>query len=64
MTSPARRCPHCKRPTAPRLENPAAPFCSDRCKLIDLDRWLLGEYVVSTPLAGDVPDHPEGEEPA
>ena len=44
-----KRCPICKRET--RFEgNPFRPFCSERCKLIDLDNWLGGRYRVSTPV--------------
>jgi endogenous inhibitor of DNA gyrase (YacG/DUF329 family) len=25
---------------------PSFPFCSDRCKLIDLGRWIDGQYVI------------------
>ena len=28
--------------------NPSRPFCSERCKLIDLDHWLSERYRVST----------------
>jgi endogenous inhibitor of DNA gyrase (YacG/DUF329 family) len=28
--------------------NPTYPFCSDRCKLIDLGRWLDGKYFPSS----------------
>ncbi|MFN7131772.1 MAG: DNA gyrase inhibitor YacG [Myxococcales bacterium] len=38
------RCPVCRKSVAPRLENPAFPFCSDRCKMIDLGKWLGEEY--------------------
>ena len=42
------RCPICKRETV--FEgNPFRPFCSERCKLIDLDNWLAGRYRVATP---------------
>jgi endogenous inhibitor of DNA gyrase (YacG/DUF329 family) len=37
------RCPICKRET-PRKGNPYRPFCSERCKLLDLDNWLEGRY--------------------
>ena len=46
--SPPPLCPICKKPVEvvggqrPR----AFPFCSDRCKLIDLGRWLGGKYQV------------------
>ncbi|MHB1843566.1 MAG: DNA gyrase inhibitor YacG [Deltaproteobacteria bacterium] len=39
-------CPICARPVAPKRENPAFPFCSPRCKLIDLGKWLGDEYRV------------------
>jgi len=40
------RCPICKQ----RFTwegNPFRPFCSERCKLIDLDNWLEGRYRVA-----------------
>jgi endogenous inhibitor of DNA gyrase (YacG/DUF329 family) len=44
------KCPTCKKSVpdpAPGAELPAFfPFCSDRCKLIDLGRWLDGKYQV------------------
>jgi endogenous inhibitor of DNA gyrase (YacG/DUF329 family) len=41
------KCPTCKRETE-YSENPYRPFCSERCKLIDLGRWIGGEYRVPT----------------
>jgi hypothetical protein len=41
-------CPICGRPVervAPGQRS-AYPFCSDRCKLIDLGRWLGGKYQI------------------
>ncbi len=38
------RCPICKKPIAGPKENEAFPFCSPRCRLIDLGKWLGGEY--------------------
>jgi uncharacterized protein len=56
-------CPICKRPVPPpgddadRDAGPSHfPFCGERCKLIDLGRWLDGKYQV--PVAED-PDEPE-----
>jgi uncharacterized protein len=40
------RCPICGRGTTWR-ENPHRPFCSDRCRLADLEGWLGGRYVVT-----------------
>ncbi len=49
-------CRICRRPVAPRAENPAFPLCSERCRMVDLGRWMVGDYVVSSPL-------PDGQEP-
>jgi uncharacterized protein len=46
------RCPICKKPVEAPVPAPkssvksAFPFCSERCKLIDLGRWLDGKYQV------------------
>ena len=37
-------CPICKKPVKDATTNQTYPFCSDRCKLIDLGRWLDGKY--------------------
>ncbi|MFO7765500.1 MAG: DNA gyrase inhibitor YacG [Pelovirga sp.] len=39
------RCPYCGAETSWQ-GNPSRPFCSERCRLIDLGRWDNGEYVV------------------
>jgi uncharacterized protein len=36
------RCPNCGREVSP--ENRLLPFCSERCRLLDLGRWLDAEY--------------------
>ncbi|MBI5188088.1 MAG: DNA gyrase inhibitor YacG [Nitrospirae bacterium] len=36
-------CPTCKNTTTWE-ENPWRPFCSERCKLIDLGKWASEEY--------------------
>ena len=57
MSAPRREksCPICRRVAAERSANPAFPFCSERCRLIDLGRWLGEEYRVpdTTPPPGD-----------
>jgi len=43
------RCPICKKPVqepADAGQKSAFPFCSERCKLIDLGRWLDGKYQI------------------
>lgn len=37
------KCPICKTATDWH-GNPTRPFCSERCKLIDLGRWASGQY--------------------
>ncbi|MFO0560602.1 MAG: DNA gyrase inhibitor YacG [Polyangiales bacterium] len=40
-----RPCPICKRDAeADRSQNEFAPFCSKRCRVIDLGRWLDESY--------------------
>jgi len=50
------RCPICKNETDWR-GNPQRPFCSERCKLIDLASWIGGEYAIS----GDKTDKKDDE---
>jgi len=40
------RCPTCRALVLRDNEN--FPFCSDRCRLIDLGKWASGGYVIST----------------
>ena len=54
------KCPVCGKkveiPNEKKLP-PNFPFCSRRCKLIDLGNWLNEEYKLSEPLPGEpVPD--------
>jgi hypothetical protein len=39
-------CPICDAALRGRKDNPAYPFCSARCQLVDLSRWLDGDYRV------------------
>jgi endogenous inhibitor of DNA gyrase (YacG/DUF329 family) len=41
------KCPICRKPV--QLTDPFIPFCSERCKLIDLGNWSSGKYVISSP---------------
>ena len=40
------RCPICGELALRRDQNPAFPFCSPRCKLVDLGQWLGEGYRV------------------
>jgi endogenous inhibitor of DNA gyrase (YacG/DUF329 family) len=46
------RCPVCKQSVTPE-GNTFRPFCSERCKMIDLDNWLEGRYRVPVVAAED-----------
>ena len=41
---PARPCAVCGKPVAP--DNRFRPFCSARCRQVDLGRWLAGDYAI------------------
>lgn len=45
-------CPICDTElmTHAATQSPLFPFCSKRCKLIDLSRWMDGKYAVVEPL--------------
>jgi hypothetical protein len=49
------RCPACRRPVSWE-DAPHRPFCSERCRLLDLGRWADGAYRVASESA-------EAEEP-
>ena len=40
------RCPTCGALVMPEGED--VPFCSDRCRVIDLGKWSAGEYRISS----------------
>ena len=48
------KCPTCGKPTTWK-DNPTRPFCSERCKLLDLGKWASEDYRVEIPLP-DVAD--------
>jgi uncharacterized protein len=37
------KCPICRK-ESPWEDNPCRPFCSDRCRMIDLSAWTQGRY--------------------
>lgn len=50
-------CPVCKKKTSWE-DNPFRPFCSERCRLIDLGKWASEEYRI----AGEKKDISDGGE--
>jgi len=60
-------CPTCKR-RGEWFETKYGPFCSHRCKLVDLGKWFEGEHTISEPLRpghfiNDGEDLPPGQSP-
>jgi endogenous inhibitor of DNA gyrase (YacG/DUF329 family) len=54
---PKRPCPECGKPSA----RETYPFCSRRCKDVDLNRWLSGVYVLpgrDGEAEGEMPEPP------
>ena len=61
MPGPARlSCPTCQRPVLWNDDYPYRPFCSERCKLVDLGAWASGDRAIpGEPVQQDDPggDH-------
>jgi endogenous inhibitor of DNA gyrase (YacG/DUF329 family) len=53
------RCPTCRR-FAGLEGNPYRPFCSERCKLVDLGNWASDRYRIPGP-AAPVPDQTQDD---
>jgi len=49
------QCPLCGKPTTDAV----APFCSARCRDVDLNRWLSGSYKVQTDEKPDETSDPD-----
>jgi endogenous inhibitor of DNA gyrase (YacG/DUF329 family) len=58
------RCPVCDRKMEGqgRAEWPDFPFCSARCRLIDLGRWLGEAYRLVPEAAGEPPPEHDAEQ--
>jgi len=58
-------CPICKK--AVKSTDRDFPFCSERCRTMDLGRWASGRYVISSPVSdaeeGIQESEPEDREP-
>jgi uncharacterized protein len=53
------KCPICRKKVT--RQDAEFPFCSERCRTIDLGNWASGKYVISTP-AFPSPETPEAKE--
>ena len=58
------RCPMCKT-LLPHADVATFPFCSDRCRLLDLGNWLEGKYTASRPIdpTDQLEEMPRKDEP-
>ena len=55
------KCPSCRRETTRDGNNKFFPFCSSRCQLVDLSKWLDEKYrIPGEPVDPDEID-PEGQ---
>jgi hypothetical protein len=56
------KCPRCGKLTGWE-GNPFRPFCSERCRLIDLGKWASDEYSIAgdRTSSSDIPGGKEGE---
>jgi endogenous inhibitor of DNA gyrase (YacG/DUF329 family) len=54
-------CPRCGAQVAWSLENRYRPFCSERCKLIDLGDWAMEKFRVPVEESKDAPDEEQDE---
>jgi hypothetical protein len=54
-------CPICKKPVA--STDPDFPFCSERCRTIDLGKWASGQYVISSPVKDTSDDFEQDANP-
>ena len=57
------RCPICSKDLRDRSVDalPSFPFCTDRCRMIDLGRWIDGKYAIPGS-AKDQKQQEEGDE--
>jgi hypothetical protein len=54
-------CPACRGPSLFSPRNPWRPFCSERCRNVDLGAWASEGYRVATQTPAE--DRPEDEKP-
>lgn len=55
------KCPTCKKKTE-WPNNPYRPFCSERCKLIDLGAWASEKYMIKAGPEDESMQQPSEEE--
>lgn len=58
------KCPQCGRLTVFSSENPFRPFCSERCRLIDLGQWAEESYRIPAEQNADLVEQISPDEDA
>jgi len=53
------RCPICRKEVAPT--NAEFPFCSERCRIIDLGNWASERYKIPSDARAEEPHDRESE---
>ena len=48
------KCPNCSNEVSWNRESKFRPFCSERCKMIDLGAWASGGYSIAGPEVSEV----------
>ncbi|MEJ2094109.1 MAG: DNA gyrase inhibitor YacG [Gammaproteobacteria bacterium] len=51
------KCPQCGNKTVYDESNKWRPFCSERCRLIDLGEWIDEKHKINDPDGPDIPDN-------
>jgi uncharacterized protein len=56
-----RHCPICRKPTDSETDADF-PFCSERCRTLDLGNWASEKYKISKPVIDESIDEPASDE--
>lgn len=51
------KCPMCRVPHTYDVTSAFRPFCSERCRLMDMGAWAQGSYAIAVSDEQDLPDH-------
>jgi endogenous inhibitor of DNA gyrase (YacG/DUF329 family) len=62
--APVVKCPTCGQRVEWSEASKFRPFCSERCKMIDLGAWASDRYVVAGGPAGEAEETPPTETPS
>lgn len=66
MTStPTAPCPQCRKPASLDTANRFRPFCSERCKMLDLGEWFAEKHTIAVAESDSDPDEapPRSQDP-